>query len=224
MVELRGAINEGEDLIVVKRMAAEELSAANCPSPPVPSEAERAEAELLEAELRMADPDDNPDWVEMRRKMRGSFAALNMARCTVSHELLDHVMIELCKYWVNVPPLDPCAAVDPLLERNIMREIQSFRFKLFNVTLDCEPERRLADDDQQSCPCPEPEPESEQESEAEQDNAFSGACIREQTPSPPPSPKPDKQRSKSQGNCPKPAAAGRSGAKASAVRKQQCRQ
>lgn len=212
MVELRGAINEGKDLIGVKRMAAEELSAANCPTAPVPSEEERAEAELLEAELRMADPDDNPDWVEMRRKMRGSFAALNMARCTVSHELLNHVMIELCKYWANAPPLDPCVAVDPLLERNIMREIQSFRFKLFNVTLDCEPQRRAADDDQPSCPCPESEPEPEEESESEQDNAC-GGCTREQTPLPPPSPKPDKQRPKSQGNCRKPAA----------VRKQQCR-
>lgn len=211
---MRGAINEGKDLIGVKRMAAEELSANNCPTAPVPSEEERAEAELLEAELRIADPDDNPDWVEMRRKMRGSFAALNMARCTVSHELLDHVMIELCKYWANAPPLDPCAAVDSLLERNIMREIQSFRFKLFNVTLDCEPQRRAADDDQPSCPCPEsePEPEPEQESEAEQDNAC-GGCTREQTPLSPPSPKSDKQRPKSQGNCCKPAA----------VRKQQCR-
>ncbi|XP_060846703.1 uncharacterized protein LOC132926368 [Rhopalosiphum padi] len=146
IMEIHGAINEANDRIELKRV---DIQATNCVEKP--SAAERKRAEVEAAEIALADPDDEPDWVEMRRRMRGSFAALNLARCDVSTELLDHIMIELCKYWANVPELEH--TIEPLLERNIMREVQNFRFKLFNVSIDIEPEI------QQSCPdAEEPEP------------------------------------------------------------------
>lgn len=111
------------------------------------------------AEIALADPDDNPDWVQMRRKMRGSFAALNMAQCEVSAELLDHIMIELCKYWANAPGLEQICPIDPQLERNIMREIQNFRFKLFGVAVEVEPELQQSGLDAYQEPVPRLEPE-----------------------------------------------------------------
>lgn len=136
-MEIHGALNEANDRIELKRV---EVQSTSCVQKP--SAAERKRAEVEAAEIALADPDDEPDWVEMRRRMRGSFAALNLARCDVSVELLDHIMIELCKYWANVPELEH--TIEPLLERNIMREVQNFRFKLFNVTIDIEPEIELS--------------------------------------------------------------------------------
>lgn len=140
------AINEANELINVKKTDVnpkadyedEEAVAERC----------RLEKEM--AEIAMADPDDDPDWVEMRRRMRGSFAALNLAQHEVDHELLDHIMIELCKYWSRAPAIEH--EVDPLLERNIMREIRSFRKRLFGVA---ELEEPL---EQQCVPPPSPSP------------------------------------------------------------------
>ncbi|XP_026819399.1 uncharacterized protein LOC113558081 [Rhopalosiphum maidis] len=126
----------------------------------LPSTDERARDEAEATEIALADPDDNPDWVEMRRKMRGSFAALNVARCEVSAELLDHIMIELCKYWANAPETENSCQIDQQLERNIIREIQNFRFKLFDVAVIIEPEiqQRGPDACQEPDPCRKQEP------------------------------------------------------------------
>jgi len=160
-MEIHGALNEANDRIDLRRKDVQS------PCVEKPNAAERKRAEVEAAEIALADPDEEPDWVEMRRKMRGSFAALNLARCDVSAELLDHIMIELCKYWANAPELEH--EIDPLLERNIMREVQNFRYKLFNVAVEIEPEL------EQSCPeSEEPEP----------------CCIRPRSSSLPPPPPP----------------------------------
>lgn len=114
----------------------------------LPSNNKRAQAEAEAAEIALADPDDNLDWVQMRRQMRDSFAALNMAQCEVSAELLDHIMIELCKYWANASISEHSCSIDPQLERNIMREIQNFRFKLFGVVVEIEPELKQSGPDE----------------------------------------------------------------------------
>lgn len=103
--------------------------------------AEKEKAEREAAEIALADPDDDPNWVLMRRRMRGSLSGLNMAWREKNTELLDHILIELCKYWSNLPPIDD--EIEPLLARNIMREIQNFRFKVFDIDadFDIEPER-----------------------------------------------------------------------------------
>ncbi|XP_060856747.1 uncharacterized protein LOC132934463 [Metopolophium dirhodum] len=161
IMEIHGALNEANDRIDLKRKDVQS------PCVEKPNAAERKRAEVEAAEIALADPDEEPDWVEMRRKMRGSFAALNLARCDVSAELLDHIMIELCKYWANAPELEH--EIDPLLERNIMREVQNFRYKLFNVAVEIEPEL------EESCPeAEEPEP----------------CCIRPRSSSLPPPPPP----------------------------------
>lgn len=135
------------------------------------------EAEVVE--IALADPDDNPDWVEMRRKMRGSFAALNVARCEVSAELLDHIMIELCKYWANAPETGNPYLIEQQLEENIIQEIKNFRFKLFDVAIIIEPEIQTLGPEmyqdskpsrkQESCQKPEPcqKPESCSPSQSE---------------------------------------------------------
>lgn len=144
-------LNQGNDVIELKRSKCQEVG--NEDSPVITLE-DQVRMEAEEAEIALADPDENPDWVEMRRRMRGSFAALNMAQCDVSSQLLDHIMIELCKYWAS----SPCTEnqVEPLLERNIMREIQYFRHRLFGVAVEEEPERMQS-------PCPEQEPEEPSE-------------------------------------------------------------
>jgi len=188
---MHGALNEANELIDLKRVDVQEMN-ANLNVPEMTDE-EIAQAELEAAELALADPDDDPNWVDMRRRMRGSFAALNLARCVISTELLDHIMIELCKYWANAPDIEHC--IDPLLEKNIMREIKNFRFKLFNVNIDDEPERRA--DDYQSLPEPEEEPEMR----------CSGgpSPMSSRRPSPCAPPAPMKKRSKSKASCRGPA-------------------
>lgn len=134
-MQLRGAVKEASELLDLKKEDVCEDAADEADT-----SADRALAETEAAELALADPDDQPDWVDMRRRMRGSFAALNLARLEVDAQLLDHVMIELCKYWANAPPIEHC--VDQLLERNIVREVQKFRFKLFGVAVETEPTPR----------------------------------------------------------------------------------
>lgn len=163
-MEIHGALNEANDRIDLKRKDVQS------PYVEKPNAAERKRAEVEAAEIALADPDEEPDWVEMRRKMRGSFAALNLARCDVSAELLDHIMIELCKYWANAPELEH--EVDPLLERNIMREVQNFRYKLFNVAVEIEPEL------EQSC------------LEAEEPESCNIRLRSSSLPPPPPPPSP----------------------------------
>lgn len=180
------AINEANERIDLKRVDVQHL---NYKDEPELTAAQIKQAEVAAAELELADPDDDVDWVDMRRKMRGSFAAFNLARCSVSTELLDHIMMELCKYWANAQEIEDC--LNPLLERNILREIQNFRFKLFNVTIDCEPEM-MADD--QLAP----------ESNAEQPRVQ---CAREPSPSQSSQPKPKapvNKRPKSKVSCRRP--------------------
>jgi hypothetical protein len=128
-------VDEANDVIDLKKLSAQDLNYNELDEP---SAAERAKAETEAAEIAMADPDDDPDWVEMRRRMRGSFAALNRARCEVNNEMLRHVMVELCNYWSRVPKIQD--EIEPLLENNILREIQNFRFKLFDVAAVIDPD------------------------------------------------------------------------------------
>lgn len=103
--------------------------------------AEKEKAEREAAEIALADPDDDPNWVVMRRRMRGSFSGLRLAWKDHNTELLHHILIELCKYWSNLPAIDD--EIEPLLARNIMREINNFRTKVFDMDFDgdVEPER-----------------------------------------------------------------------------------
>lgn len=144
-------------------------------------------------EIAFVDPEDNPDWVEMRRKMRGSFAALNVARCEVSAELLDHIMIELCKYWANTPETENPCLIDQQLEESIIQEIQNFRCKLFDVAVIIEPEiQQLGPETyqdpkpsrkQESCqkpePCQKPESCSLSKSEPCCSRKPESCCLRE---------------------------------------------
>lgn len=141
---MRKVLDEANDRIVMKRMEARELE---CHDKEEPTAEEKARAETEAAEIALADPSEDPNWVVMRRRMRGSFAALNLGRCDISSELLNHMMIELCNYWRNLPCID--YQIEPLLERNIIREIQNFRFRLFGKPVVVEP------DYSQSCPSPE---------------------------------------------------------------------
>ncbi|VVC38404.1 Hypothetical protein CINCED_3A011986 [Cinara cedri] len=125
--EMHGAVDEASELVVLKRMDVRDENRS-----PEIAPRDVANAKTVESELLLANPETDPDWVEMRRRMRGSFAALNMCRCDVSFELLNHIMIELCKYWANLPNIEH--KIDPIMERNITREIQNFRFKLFDMT------------------------------------------------------------------------------------------
>lgn len=153
-MQLRGAVKEASELLDLKKEDVCEDAADEADT-----SADRALAETEAAELALADPDDQPDWVDMRRRMRGSFAALNLARLEVDAQLLDHVMIELCKYWANAPPIEH--GVDQLLERNIVREVQKFRFKLFGVAVETEPTpRRRSREPTPRRHSPEPEPKS----------------------------------------------------------------
>lgn len=131
-------LDVGNDLIKLKRLDVKDVAFK---SPAYKTDAERRREEAEAAEIALADPNDDPDWVEMRGKMRGSFSALNLARVSVKPELFNHIMLELCKYWGNAESVEH--EIDPLLERNILREIQNFRFRLFNVTVDVEPERLI---------------------------------------------------------------------------------
>ncbi|KAE9533501.1 hypothetical protein AGLY_009139 [Aphis glycines] len=161
VTETHGCPNKANDRFDLPHKNVEQLCEEDLPST---DDSARAEAEV--AEIALADPDDNPDWVEMRRKMRGSFAALNVARCEVNAELLDHIMIELCKYWANVPETEYPYLIDQQLEENIIQEIQNFRFKLFDVAIIIEPEiQQLGPETyqdpkpsrkQESCQKPEP--------------------------------------------------------------------
>ncbi|XP_025191194.1 uncharacterized protein LOC112591565 [Melanaphis sacchari] len=135
ITETHGSLNKANDRFDLQHKNVEQFCEENLP---FTDESPRAEAEA--AEIALADPDDNPDWVQMRRKMRGSFAALNVARYEVSAELLNHIMIELCKYWTNAPETENSSLIEQQLERNIMREIQNFRFKVFDVAVGIEPE------------------------------------------------------------------------------------
>lgn len=128
-------VDEANDLIKLKRLNVKDMV---CKSPLQQSELEKMRVEAEAAEIALANPNDDPDWLEMRSRMRGSLSALNLARCMVSSELLSHIMMELCKYWNNAESIEH--EIDSLLERNIIREIQQFRFKLFNVAVDIEPE------------------------------------------------------------------------------------
>jgi len=134
-METYGCPNKANDRFDLTRKNVEQLCGED-----LPSTDDSAQAGAGVAEIAFAEPDDNPDWVEMRRKMRGSFAALNVARCEISAELLDHIMIELCKYWANAPETKNLYLIDQQLEENIIREIQNFRFKLFDVAVIIEPE------------------------------------------------------------------------------------
>lgn len=129
MREMHEAVDEANDQLVLKRV---DVRNENCNNelPSMTSE-QKAAAENEKAEIMMANPESDPDWVDMRRRMRGSFSSLYVARCDVSNELLDHIMTELCVYWKKLPCVDH--KIDPLLERNIMREIYNFRFKMFNI-------------------------------------------------------------------------------------------
>lgn len=99
-----------------------------------PEEAQiKAEEETRKAELALANPDEDPDWLEMRPKMRGSFASLQKAMAEIRPELLNMIMIELTRHWAKLPCLDPCDKIEPLLERNILREIKDFRCRMFNA-------------------------------------------------------------------------------------------
>lgn len=159
MVEMFECISEANDVIELKKMAMKDV----CNVSDLISDAERLKAETEAAEIALADPDEDVNWVAIRCRMRGSFAALNSARCYVSTELLNHMMSELCKYWASAQPID--YVVEPLLEKNIMREIDNFRYKVFRVNVDVEPER-----------LPESwEPEMEQEPEQQPDQ-----CIPQQ--------------------------------------------
>lgn len=180
------SLDEANDLIKLKKLSPEDLNYNELDEP---NAAERAKAETEAAELAMADPDDDPDWVDMRRRMRGSFAALNRARCEINNEMFHHVMIELCNYWTRVPKIQD--TIEPLLENNILREIQNFRFKLFDVAVVVDPD------------CLQPSTDlcqsgSETESETEE-------CCEEAPPPKQPQPRPpaaeSKQRPKSAAAC-----------------------
>lgn len=161
VTETHGCPNKANDRFDLPHKNVEQLCEEDLPCT---DNSARAEVEV--AEIALADPDDNPDWVEMRRKMRGSFAALNVARCEVNAELLDHIMIELCKYWANAPETENPYLIDQHLEENIIQEIQNFRFKLFDVAIIIEPEiQQLGPETyqdpkpsrkQESCQKPEP--------------------------------------------------------------------
>lgn len=128
-------ISEAKDVIELRKMDMKDVlhvSSLVC-------DADRAKAEIEAAEIALADPDDDPNWVAIRCRMRGSFAALNSARAYVSKELLSHMMSELCKYWASAQPID--YVIEPLMEKNIMREIENFRYKVFRVNVDIEPKR-----------------------------------------------------------------------------------
>lgn len=127
-----GTIDDSNELIKLRRLDVKDLEVGQSPKKPTMAELKRAEAEA--AEIALADPNDDPDWLDMRSRMRGSMSAFNLARTIISPELLNHMMLELCKYWSNAESVEH--EVCPQLERNILREIQNFRFKLFNVTLD----------------------------------------------------------------------------------------
>lgn len=187
MIDLHEAINEAEERIEIKRLDVEEI---NQQCLPVLTKEEKQQAELEAAEWQLANPDEDPDWVDMRRKMRGSFAALNMARSVVSKELLEHIMIELCRYWANLPG-NFCNEIDPLLKKNILREISNFRFKLFNVVIDCEPEQNLVDEPA-LCPIQEEPEEPTNQSECPMQPSMKPKA-------------PEKARPKSRGRCPLPA-------------------
>lgn len=219
---MRRAVNEANDQIDVKRVDVKKMN-EKCKKKPKLSAAEQARAKAEAAELELANPDDNPDWVDMRRKMRGSMAAFSEAKVTVSTELLNHIMIELCKYWANVPDLHGCP-VDPILERNITREINRFRFRVFGVTIDTQQQQQQRQQRQQrqqqetddgdcdtssngndgSC-CREQEPEEDQEE-------GQGCDVQQCTPSPQTPPpckpkRPERVRSKSRTQCRPPATA-----------------
>lgn len=133
MVEMFECISEAKDVIELKKMNLNDVlhvSSLTC-------DADRAKAEIEAAEISLADPDDDPNWVAIRCRMRGSFAALNTARAYVKTELLSHMMSELCKYWASAKRID--YVIEPLLEKNIMREIENFRYKVFRVNIDAEP-------------------------------------------------------------------------------------
>ncbi|XP_050528170.1 uncharacterized protein LOC126898273 [Daktulosphaira vitifoliae] len=129
-------IDEANEVINVKRKL---VDSSNCNYEDENAAVERCRLQKEMEEIAMADPDEEPDWVEMRRRMRGSFAALNLARHEIDYEMLDHIMIELCKYWAKAPPIE--YEIDPLLERNITREIQNFRKKIFGIIELDEPEK-----------------------------------------------------------------------------------
>lgn len=165
MVEMFECISEAKDVIELRKMDMKDVvhvSSLTC-------DADRAKTEIEAAEIALADPDDDPNWVAIRCRMRGSFAALNSARAYVSIELLSHMMSELCKYWASAQRID--YVIEPLMEKNIMREIDNFRYKVFRVNVDAEPERM-----------PESwEPETEQETEQEPEQS----AVQQPAPPPP---------------------------------------
>lgn len=199
-------LNQGNDVIELKRFKCMEV----CDDSPVITLAEQNRLQAEEAEIALANPDEDPDWVDMRRRMRGSFASLNMAQCDISSELLDHIMIELCKYWAKAPCTEN--QLEPLLERNIMREIQNFRYKLFGVAVEDEPERMQSpcaaqqeSEEAQQSVCPEPQP---------------GPSCRQ----PPPAANPCRPKSRS-GSCPRRPGTNKASearAKAAAARMNKC--
>lgn len=174
-----GSLDEANDLIKLKKLSAEDLNYNELDEP---SAAERARAETEAAEIAMADPDDDPDWLEMRRRMRGSFAALNRARCEFNTEMFHHVMIELCNYWSRAPKI--LDTIEPLLENNIVREIQRFRFRLFDVAAVIDPD------------CLEPSTAADPGDQSESESVTEEWCDEAPPPPPPPSPQ-AKQRPKS---------------------------
>lgn len=193
---MRRAVNEANDQIDVKRVDVKKMN-DKCKKKPTKSAVEQARAKAEAAELELANPDDNPDWVDMRRKMRGSMAAFSEAKVTVSTELLNHIMIELCKYWANVPDLHGCP-VDPILERNITREINRFRFRVFGVSIDYQQQQQQQqqETDNGDGDCSNSNDElSYREQELEEDQGEEQDCdVQECTPSPPTPPPPCKPK------------------------------
>lgn len=217
VAEMRRVVNEANDQIDVKRVDVKKMN-DKFKKKPTQSAAEQARAKAEAAELELANPDDNPDWVDMRRKMRGSMAAFSEAKVTVSTELLNHIMIELCKYWANVPDLHGCP-VDPMLERNITREINRFRFRVFGVSIDCQQQEQRqqlqqqqetndGDDDcsnsNDELSCREQEPEEQEE---KQDCGVQECIPSPPTPSPCKPKIPEKVKPKSRTPCRPPPAA-----------------
>lgn len=151
MREMHEAVDEANDQLVLNRVDVRKENCIN-DSPQMTPE-QKAIVEIEKAEIMIANPESDPDWVDMRRRMRGSFSSLNVARCDVSNELLDHIMTELCVYWKKLPCVDH--KIDPFLERNIMREIHNFRFKMFGLPAEEYP----ANPEPERCPPPPPCPE-----------------------------------------------------------------
>lgn len=150
-MDMQHIINEAKDQFDLRDLETPDMSC----DPEIQMSAEeaqmKAEEDTRKAELALANPDEDPDWLEMRPKMRGSYASLQKAMTEVRPELLNMIMIELTRHWAKLPCLDPCDKIEPLLERNIWREIRDFRCRLFNAA-DEEPEPEPTDEPVLICP------------------------------------------------------------------------